>query len=71
MKNTFHFRNFFPDFFGHVGKPLDEKAKFNFKINELFYRETKSYYTHVISKGKGNQTMKFTQLIEYNTKNIF
>ena len=26
---------------------------------------------HNISQSKGNQTMKFAQLIEYNNKNIF
>ena len=26
---------------------------------------------HILSKGKGDQTMKFGELIEYNMKNIF
>ena len=34
---------------------------------------TNNYNTHMpnISQGKGNQTSKFGQLIEYNKRNIF
>ena len=42
MKNTFYFvlkallfsryMNFCPDFFGHIGKRIDKKAKADFKI---------------------------------------
>ena len=35
-----------PDFFGHVGKRLDEKAKVNFKIYEATDWETNNYNTH-------------------------
>ena len=35
--------------------------------------ETNNYNTRIahISRSNGNQTMKFGQLIEYNTRNIF
>ena len=31
--------NFCPAFFGYVGKRFDKKAKFNFKIYDVFYSE--------------------------------
>ena len=59
---------FCPDFFGNVGKRLDKKANINFKTE--IQRITINILPD-ISKSKGNQTIKFGQLIEYNVKNIF
>ena len=55
--------------FGHVVKRLDKKDKVNFK----FY-DARAWVIHIllnISRSKGNQTMKFGQLIECNMRNIF
>ena len=62
--------NFCPKFFGHLGKWLNKKAKVDFKIYDVFCWETNNCNTHV-SRSKGNQTMKFDQLIEYNLRNIY
>ena len=62
--------NFCPNVFGHVGKRLDKKASVNFKIYEVTIWETNNYNTHT-AQYKGNQTMKFGQLIEYKMKNNF
>ena len=53
MKNAFYsmlktfsflrFLKFCPDFFLHVGKWLDKKDQFNFKIFDLIYWETNDY----------------------------
>ena len=59
--------------FGHAKKWLDKKGKINFNIYDV------TDWTQIntmrilpnISKSKGNQTMKFGLLIEYNTINIF
>ena len=58
------FLNFCPDFFGHVGKRFDKKAKVNFKIYDVINWETNKYNTHIAqhSRSKGNQTTKFDQL---------
>ena len=45
-KNLFSFRrylNFCSEFFGHVGKRLDEGAKVNFKIYDVTNWETSTY----------------------------
>ena len=65
--------NFCPNAFGHVGKRLDKKASVNFKIYEVTIWETNNYNTTLlnISRSKGNQTMKFDQLIEYKMRNNF
>ena len=65
--------NFCPNVFGHVGKRLDKKASVNFKIYEVTIWETNNYNTTLlnISRSKGNQTMKFDQLIEYKMRNNF
>ena len=46
---------------------------FNFKIYKVTTWETNNYDTHIanISISKGNQTLKFGQLIEYDMRNIF
>ena len=38
---------FCPDFFDHVGKRLDKKAKDNFKIYEVIDQETSNYNRHI------------------------
>ena len=53
--------NFYPDFFGHVGKRLDEKAKINLKF-VMSQSEKQTITIHILpnsSRGKDNQTMKF------------
>ena len=70
VKSSFRFQNnlnFCPNFFGHVGKRLDQKGKVNFKISDVTDMETIAIHILPnISRGKGNQTMKFVQLIECN-----
>ena len=39
--------NFCRDFFGHVGKRLDKKAKVIFKIYNVINWETNNYNTHI------------------------
>ena len=51
-----------------IEKPLNKKAKVNFNIYDV------TVITHIlpnISRSRGNQTMKFGQLIENNIRNIF
>ena len=71
MKNAFHFMlkvfsvlrylNFCPDFFDHVRKRLDKKAKFNLKICDFtdWKINIKIHILPNISRNKDNQTMKF------------
>ena len=57
MKNAFYFTlkalfalkilDFCSDFFGHVGKRLDEKAKVNFKIYDVINYETNNCNAHI------------------------
>ena len=59
--------------FDHTRKRLDLKNKVDFKIDDVKTWE-KTIATHIypnIWRSKGNQTMKFGQLIEYNMRNIF
>ena len=35
------------EFFGHVGKLLDKKAKLNFKIYDIINWKTNSYNSHI------------------------
>ena len=56
---------FFPKFFGHVGKRLDEKAKVIFKINDVTDWE-KIIAMHIllnILRTKSHHTTKFSQFI--------
>ena len=63
--------NFCPDFFGHVGKWLDKKAKVNLKTHNAINWETNKCNTQHcqciilrnISARKGNQAIKFVYLI--------
>ena len=59
--------HFCSDLFGYVGKQLEKKAKKNFKICDVTNWNTNNYNNVLadISKNKGNQTIKFGQLIEY------
>ena len=71
MKNAFYF--IFKSSFGSQDvleiqkKRLDLKDKVNCKTYDVTAWSTNNYNTH----SKGNQTMKFGQLIEYSKKNIF
>ena len=74
VKALFVFKhlNLGPDFFGHVGKRLDKKAKVSFNIYDVTARLTVTInILPNISRSKGIQTMKFGQLVEYNMRNIF
>ena len=59
--------------FGDEEKHFDKKDKFNFKIYDVKTWETNNCNTHIAQylKNKGNQKMKFGQLIKYNMGNIF
>ena len=59
--------------FDRVGKRRDKKANVDIKIYDLTYWE-KIITIHIlpnISRSKGNRTMKFGQLLEYDMRNIF
>ena len=83
MKNAFYFTSialfvlnifkFLSWLFGHVVKRLDWKDKVNFKFHDVTAWLTNYFNTQLpnISRSKGNQAMKFGQLIEYNMINIF
>ena len=84
MKNPFYFTSkvllllkifkFLFTIFGHTAKRLDKKDKVNFKFYDVTAWLTNHCNTHIlpnISRSKGNQTMKFGQLIECNMRNIF
>ena len=59
--------------FGHVAKQLDKKIKLisNFMMSQPDHQTIILHILPNISRSKGNQTMKFGQLIEYNMRNIF
>ena len=65
--------NFCLDFLVMKKKRLDWKDKINFKTYDVTTWSTNNYNTQStnISRSKGNQTMKFGQVIEYNKRNIF
>ena len=56
---------------GHVGKWLDKKAKVNFKIYDNLDKPNTMNILPDISRRKGNQIVKFGQLIEHNIRIIF
>ena len=70
MKNAFYFISkalfilkifkFLSWLLGHVGKQLDWKDKVNFRIHDV-----------TSWRSKGDETITFGQLIEYNRRNIF
>ena len=58
--------------FGYAEKCLTEKADVQFKIYKVTVIGQQTNTTHIlpnIPRNKGNQTMKFDQLIEYNMRN--
>ena len=82
MKNAFYVNlkalfvinifKFLSTFLNHVDKQLDQKV--NFKIFNVTTWFTNNCNIHVlpnISRGKGNQKIKFGQLIEYIIRNVF
>ena len=50
------------------------EKKFNFKFYDVTTREKKTVTIHIfpsnMSTSKGNQTMQFVHLLEYNKRNI-
>ena len=65
---------FLPWVSDHVEKWLDLKDKVDFKIYDIITWDTNNCNTEIllnISRREGKQTMKFGQLIEYDTINIF
>ena len=60
--------SFCSDFCDPVGRWLDDKANINCKIYDVTNYNT---ILHNISRIKDNCTIKFSQLAEYNIKNIF
>ena len=83
MKNAFYFTSkaffvlkifkFFSRRFGHVTKQLDQKDKLisNFMTSHPGQQTILIRILPNILKSKGNQTMKFGKLMEYNMRNIF
>ena len=47
--------NFCPDLFGHVGKQLDNKAKFDFNMYDVINWKINNYNTHIVHIGTGIQ----------------
>ena len=62
--------NFCSDVLGHAEKWLNKKAEVNFKIYDVIDWEANIYST-LISRSKGNETMKFGQLMEFELRNTF
>ena len=63
---------FLSRFFGDVGRLPDKKAEVCFKVNDITVWETITIHVLVnITKSKGNQTMKFGQLIKYSLRFFF
>ena len=58
--------------FDQVEKRLDWKDEVNFKIyNVTTWKQAISIHTLINVSSKGNQAMKFGQVIEYNMRNVF
>ena len=83
MKNAFYFIlkallilkifTFLSWLFGHVEKRLFKKVRLisKFMTSQYDWQTITIHILRNISRSKGNQTMKFGQLIEYNLKTIF
>ena len=76
MKNAFCFTLkalFVLKTFGHIEKRFDKEDQVNFKFISSRRRKQTSatYILPDISRSNRNQTIKFSQLIEYIVKNIF
>ena len=67
------FANLIFGLFAHLEKRLNRKDKVNFKIYDLTTWKTNNgcKYSLIPKKSKINQTINFSQLIEYNMRNIF
>ena len=63
----------FKERFSLIGKRLDKKVQVNFKIYDVIHDicEVRKQRITIISKSKGNKTLKFGQLTEYTVRNIF
>ena len=72
MKNAFYFC---PDFFSHVWKRLDKKARLMLISQFMTPQPGKQiitiYILANISRNRDDQTLKFAQLIKYNVRNMF
>ena len=82
IKNAFYFRlkiifvleifKLLSWLFGFVEKRLDKKAKVKFKIYDVTnWTAVTMHILPSVSKSKGNQAMKFGQLIKYNLRIVF
>ena len=84
MENVFYFMlkalfvlqifTFLYGLFGYVEKRLDKKAMVSFKVYDVTDWTANDCNIHIlanISRNKGNQAIKFRQLMEYNMRNIF
>ena len=64
--------HFCPVFFGHAGKPLAKKPKLYLKIYGVMNWKTITIHTlRNISRSKGNQVIKFCQLLDHYVRNNF
>ena len=59
--------------FDYVAKRLDKKDQVNFRLYHVTAQLINNRNTHIDQQfeNKGNQTLKFGQLIECNMENIF
>ena len=57
--------------FGHIGLIKKIRLISNFMMSQSVYQTITIHILPNISRIKGNQIMKFGQLIEYNKRNIF
>ena len=73
LLSFWRYLNFCSDFFGHVGNGFISKLILisNFMASEIGKQIITIHISSNISRSKGNQTMKFCQLIEYNIRNTF
>ena len=83
MKNAFHFNlkvistlkifKSCADFFGHVGRRLDKRAKVSFKIYDITKLVTNNFNTNFTEylKKKMQSNIKFGLFIKNNMRKIF
>ena len=81
MKNVFYFVlkaslvlkifKFLSRHFGHVGKIREIRLTSKFMTSQPGLKTILIHILPNISQSKGNHTMKFGQLVEYNKINIF
>ena len=72
-RSAFRYLYFHPDFLVRQKNSLIRGVQFisKFMTPQAGHQINTIHILHNISISKGNQTMKFGQLIEYNSKNIF